>query len=302
MTLGASGRWLLLIVAAAATAVVGNSGTPNAWTISTVAGGVGGPDPATQVAIDYPCSVTAAGRYLYIGDGLVQKVNEATGWLTTPAGGVRRAALFMEHVLLGNRGPADEAATSACGTTVDRTGNLILADGLDRVVRVVPVRSGTFYGQAMTAGHIYNIAGTGTGPGITGNGGPATEAKLSDAVAVKADHAGNLLIADAGSSATAIPAEVQVVAASGGVFYGQKMTAGDIYAVAGSPKGLGISGDGGPALEAGAGRFHRPATSGLGGQPRAGRFLGQQHPGRRRKHRHLLWAENDRRRHLHSGR
>jgi sugar lactone lactonase YvrE len=224
-----------------------------AGVIVTVAGGVGGPGPATQVAIDFPCSVTSAGRYLYVGDGLVQKVDEATGWLTTPAGGVRRQAVFTEHVPLGNGGPADEAATSACGTAVDRAGNLILADGLDRLIRVVATGRGTFYGQAMTAGHIYGIAGTGGGPGITGNGGPAVRAVLSDPVAVMVDRAGNLVIADAGSSAAGVPAEVQVVAAGSGVFYRQKMTAGDIYKVAGKAAGLAISGDGGPALRAGLG-------------------------------------------------
>ena len=170
-----------------------------AGVIATVAGGVGGPGPATQVAIDFPCSVTSAGRHLYVGDGLVQKVDEATGWLTTPAGGVRRQAVFAEHVPLGNGGPAEEAAISACGTAVDRAGNLVLADGLDRFIRVVAAGSGTFYGQAMTAGHIYAVAGTGKGPGITGNGGPATRAVLSETVAVRVDHAGDLVIADDGS-------------------------------------------------------------------------------------------------------
>ncbi len=245
----------LLDVASVAAEAAAHSGS-RAGVISTVAGGVGGPGLATDVAIDFPCSVTSAGRHLYVGDGLVQKVDEATGWLTTPAGGVRRQAVFAENVPLGDGGPADEAATSACGTTVDRAGNLILADGLDRLIRVVAAKSGTFYGQKLTVGHIYRIAGTGRtgkGPGISGNGGPATRAVLSDPVAVKMDHKGNLVIADAGSSADGIPAEVQVVAAGSGVFYGQKMTAGDIYAVAGKAKGLAISGNGGSSVKAGLG-------------------------------------------------
>jgi hypothetical protein len=256
------GRMLVTVTVAAATALLSAAGgtaeaaarsASPAGVISTVAGGVGGPGPATQVAIDFPCSVTSAGRYLYVGDGLVQRVDEATGWLTTPAGGVRRQAVFAEHVPLGNGGLADEAATSACGAAVDRAGNLVLADGLDRFIRVVAVKSGTFYGQMMTAGHIYGVAGTGRGPGITGNGGPATRAVLSDPVAVKVDHAGNLVIADAGSPAAGIPAEVQVVAAASGIFYGHKMTAGDIYAVAGKAAGLAVTGNGGPAVKAGLG-------------------------------------------------
>jgi sugar lactone lactonase YvrE len=251
-TVAVSGAAALLSAGSAAAQAAAHS-VSRAGVILTVAGGVGGPGPATQVAIDFPCSVTSAGRYLYVGDGLVQRVDEATGWLTTPAGGIRRQAVFPEHVPLGDGGPAGEAATSACGTAVDRAGNLILADGLDHLVRVVAAGPGTFYGQAMTAGHIYGIAGTGSGPGITGNGGPADRAVLSDPVSVTADGAGNLVIADAGSSAAGVPAEVQVVAAGSGVFYGRKMAAGDIYAVAGKAAGLAISGDGGPALRAGLG-------------------------------------------------
>ena len=37
--------------------------------------------------------------------------------------------------------------------------------------------TGTFYGQAMTAGDIYTVAGNGTG-GFSGDGGPATTAEL----------------------------------------------------------------------------------------------------------------------------
>jgi trimeric autotransporter adhesin len=218
--------------------------------ISTVAGGVGG-GPARDVALDYPCSVTSSGRHLYVGDGLVQSVDEVTGWLTTAAGGVRTIDLKSGHVPFGDGSPAKQAATDACGTAVDQDGNLVLADGSDGLVRLVASRSGTFYGQAMTAGHIYGVAGTGSGQGIKGNGGPAVEAVLADPVAVAVDSAGNLVIADSGSAH--VPAEVQAVAASSGTFYGQQMTAGDIYPIAGGAAGLRVSGDGGPAVSAGLG-------------------------------------------------
>ena len=39
--------------------------------------------------------------------------------------------------------------------------------------------TGTFYGQAMTAGDIYTIAGTGK-RGTTGDGGPATRAEVGE--------------------------------------------------------------------------------------------------------------------------
>ena len=123
---------------------------------------------------------------------------------------------------------------------VDGAGNLILSTG--NRVRVVAVSTGTFYGQAMTAGDIYTIAGSRTG-GFSGDGGPATAARLNGPGGLALDGAGNVLVADAGNN------RVRVVAVSTGTFYGQAMTAGDIYTIAGSGA-EGASGDGGPATAA----------------------------------------------------
>ena len=128
------------------------------------------------------------------------------------------------------------------GVAVDGAGNLVIADTSNAVIRVAAARTGTFYGQAMTAGHIYTVAGDGA-PGYSGDGGPATSAKLDDPYGVRVDHAGNLVIADSTNSV------IRVVAADTGRFYGQAMTAGDIYTVAGNGTG-GFSGDGGPATHA----------------------------------------------------
>jgi hypothetical protein len=94
----------------------------------------------------------------------------------------------------------------------------------------------------MTAGDIYTIAGTGT-RGFSGDGGPATAAKLYAPRGPVLDGAGNLVFADNGNN------RVRVVAASTGTFYGKAMTAGDIYTVAGDGA-AGLSGDGGPATAA----------------------------------------------------
>ena len=61
---------------------------------------------------------------------------------------------------------------------------------------MVAAKSGTYYGQAMTAGHIYRIAGGGTG-GL-GDGGPATSGELLQPGGVLVDAAGNVLICDTG--------------------------------------------------------------------------------------------------------
>jgi len=108
-------------------------------------------------------------------------------------------------------------------------------------VRVVAVKTGTFYGQAMTALHIYTVAG---GGGFGGDGGPATNARLSEEGQVAVDPAGNLVIADTGSQ------RIRVVAVKSATFYGQAMIAGHIYSVAGVSGTSGFSGDGGPATKA----------------------------------------------------
>jgi hypothetical protein len=226
-----------------------SAGSVSGGIISTVAGGVGGPGPATSVAIT-PCGVDAAGGWLYIGDGsTVRRVSAATGALTTVAGD-------------NATGPADDSGTAAssaisqaCGTVVDGAGNLVIAAG-PRVL-VAAARTGTFYGRPMTAGQLYTVAGTAAASrdgGPDGDGGPATRATLSDAVDVAFDRAGNLLIADSGypsdcGEEALLGSLVRVVAARTGTFYGQKMTAGHIYTVAGV-QSVGPAGDGGLATKA----------------------------------------------------
>ena len=45
---------------------------------------------------------------------------------------------------------------------MDAAGNLLIADAGNDRVRVVAAHNGTFYGQTMTAGGIYTVAGNGT--------------------------------------------------------------------------------------------------------------------------------------------
>jgi DNA-binding beta-propeller fold protein YncE len=136
---------------------------------------------------------------------------------------------------------------------VGHAGNLVIANPNARQVELVPAKTGTFFGQNMTAGHIYAVAGNG-GPGPGGTGVPATKTGLNSPMGVAVDGAGNLVIADEGAAqlvgGTHHGSRVRVVAASTGTFYGVPMTAGDIYTVAGTVDGLGFSGDGGPAVQA----------------------------------------------------
>ncbi len=93
--------------------------------------------------------------------------------------------------------------------TVDGAGNMIIADSFNNRIRVVAAKTGTFYGQAMTAGDIYTVAGTGS-PGFSGDGGPATAAELQLPNTATVDGAGNLVIADFYNN------RIRVVAATSG--------------------------------------------------------------------------------------
>jgi hypothetical protein len=145
--------------------------------------------------------------------------------------------------LSGDGGPA--TAATLCITnniTVDPAGNVLITQGVDPAVRVVAAATGTFYGQTMTAGDIYTIAGNGNS-GYSGDGGPATSATFTFPEGVGVDRFGNVLIGDTENS------RVRVVAEHTGTFYGVAMTTGDIYTVAGTGN-CGYNGDGIPATTA----------------------------------------------------
>ena len=125
------------------------------------------------------------------------------------------------------------------GIAVDGAGNVLISDTMNNRIRVVAANTGTFYGQSMTGGDIYTIAGNGTA-GYSGDGGSATSAEINNPLGLAVDASGNVLVPDLGNN------RVRVVAASTGTFYGQSMTSGDIYTVAGNGT-AGYSGDGGPA-------------------------------------------------------
>lgn len=90
---------------------------------------------------------------------------------------------------------------------------------------------------------IETVAGNGKGTGCSGDGGPATDAAMNTPQAVAVAANGNTYIADAGNNV------IRMIATSSGTFFGQRMTAGDIYTVAGDSV-EGYSGDGGPATSA----------------------------------------------------
>ena len=206
--------------------------------------------PATKAELFRPSGVAAdAAGNLLIADTFNQRVRvvaASTGTFYGKAmtkGDIYTVAGNGTSGFSGDGGPATSAELNfPGGVAADAAGNLVVADTDNERVRVVAASTGTFYGQAMTAGDIYTVAGNGT-RGFSGDGGPATKAELNLPEGVAADAAGNLVIADTSNR------RIRVVAASTGTFYGQAMTAGDIYTVAGNGT-TGFSGDGGPATSA----------------------------------------------------
>jgi secreted PhoX family phosphatase len=222
--------------------------------IYTVAGngtsrfsGDGGPATAAQLNGPASVPVDSAGNLLIADTFNARVVAASTGSFygqAMTAGHIYTVAGDGASGFSGDGGPATSATLfQPNGVAVDAAGNLLIADTLNSRVRVVAASTGTFYGQAMTAGDIYTVAGNGTA-GFSGDGGPATSAKLNNPKAVALDAAGNLLIADSTSN------RIRVVAHGTGTFYGQPMTADHIYTIAGHAR-HGFSGDGGPATSAG---------------------------------------------------
>jgi sugar lactone lactonase YvrE len=152
-------------------------------TISTVAGtgtggfsGDGGPASAAVVSFTTSVTLDASGN-LYItdtGNLRIRKIDRITNVINTVAGGSGDNVPATAAVLLG---PRDVA--------VDAAGNVYIADQANHRIRRV---------DALTR-VLTTVAGTGTG-GFSGDGGPATAAKLYSPFGVVLDARNNIYVAD----------------------------------------------------------------------------------------------------------
>ena len=120
---------------------------------------------------------SSGGLYVTRGDGMIERIDAATGEATTVAG-------TGETGYSGDGGPALDANIRAEALAVDSLNNIYLTDPVNRVVRMVNAATGI----------ISTVAGTGTS-GYSGDGGPATAAQLSEPEALAFDGGDNLFIA-----------------------------------------------------------------------------------------------------------
>jgi hypothetical protein len=206
-------------------------------------GGDGGPATSAELNQPYGVAVDAAGN-IDIADSqncLVRQVNTA-GAIGTVAGTVAGAGTQTNCGYVGDNGPATAAwVGTVCGVSVDAAGNIYIGDCLNDAIRVVNRQASaiTVAGVTIPTGAIQTVAGccepVGM-PGYSGDGGPATSARLSKPYSAAVDSAGNIYIGDSNNAVV------------------RKVTAaGVISTVAGccEPSGIeGYSGDGGPATSA----------------------------------------------------
>jgi sugar lactone lactonase YvrE len=174
--------------------------------------------PAIHAQLAFPSSVALdRDGNIYIADEYnfrVRKIAVGTGIITTIAGN-------GDFIASGDGGPATAAGVLAAAVTVDGAGNVYISDGSTSIRRV-----------AAGSGIISTVVGSDRNE-FSGDGGPASEAKLNYPSDLAVDSLGNLYIADTDNQ------RIRKVDAGSGI----------ITTVAGSGK-QGFLGDGGDATAA----------------------------------------------------
>jgi len=206
--------------------------------ITTVAGngtqgflGDGGLAVAAPLFAPESVAVDGSGN-LYIADSYNNRVRivAATGIITTVAGNGAQG-------FSGDGGAATAAGVNEPGcVAADASGNIYIADTYNYRIRKISIATGV----------ISTIAGTGT-PGFSGDGEPASAARIAAPQGVVLDATGTLYIADSGNN------RIRRVDARTGTI--------STYAGNGTQ---GFSGDGSPATGAGLGQPRGVALDGGG--------------------------------------
>ncbi len=142
--------------------------------------------------------------------------------------------------------PATATVKGPDGVAFDSQGNFYVSEFLGHRIRMVAAVSGTFFGQAMTAGNIYTIIGDGNAVS-SGDGAAANLAQTSAPAQIHIDSQDNLYFSEqtAGS-------RVRMVPKTSGTYFNIAMTAGNVYTVLGTGvQGNGADGAAGPSTQVG---------------------------------------------------
>ena len=197
-----------MVCGASATPTIKGTSCKGASYISTIAGNgntsyTGDGGPAVSATVNSPSDVTMDGAgNLYIadtGNNVIREVSAATGIISTVAGDGAGCPAQTDPV--GDGCPAYAAShvaaslNSPWGVTLDASGDLYIADTYNHRIRKVDAATGIMTTVAGTG--FTNLDGTG---GYSGDGGPATSAKLNKPYAVAFDAAGDMYIPDSANN------------------------------------------------------------------------------------------------------
>ncbi len=168
-------------------------------------GGDGGPALSADLCLPYSVFVDGSGNIFIadFGNSTIREVVNSTGNIRTVAG-TPGAPGYIDGV---------QATTAEldlpAGVFVDGSGNIIIADTFNSVIRVVnpSAQSVTIAGTTIPAGYIKTVAGSqydsmeGSQCQLTGDNGPALSAFLCLPFGVFADGSDNIFVADYGNFA-----------------------------------------------------------------------------------------------------
>ena len=193
-------------------------------------GSFGDGGPAIGANLFYPSGVTVdSSGNIFIADRSACTIREISAQTSI----ISQAAGSGAFCTFSGDGGSATAATldNPSGVAVDSSGNIIIADTNSCLIREVSASTGVI---STLAGTIPDITGA-LHCGYSGDGGPATSAKIGFANGVAVDSSGNVFIADTTNCA------IRKISSSNG----------KISTVAGSASlGCGYSGDGGTATSA----------------------------------------------------
>jgi uncharacterized protein (TIGR03437 family) len=181
--------------------------------------------PAQNIALGVPASVAVDGTgNVFFGDGPSVRKASTDGMVST----------------LASINPFGMGGTLLGGLAIDPAGNIIVSDLVSHVIHKIAPN-----------GSMTTIAGTGTA-GFSGDGGPATAARLHFPRGVAVDSAGNIYIADSFNLRVrkiSTDGTISTVAGGGGAYPGNNVQA--TQAKLNFPNGVGLDSQGNLYISAG---------------------------------------------------